>query len=102
MGLQGGSAQQQQEGEEQEKKKSHHGGWMGVALGAAAGLAGGAFLMHEGHEVKEDFEEDKDRTEERVDEFGARAEDRAQRFGDDVEDAPEDAARWTGEKVCVG
>lgn len=58
------------------------------ALGAAAGIAGGAFLMHEGSEIKDDFERDKYRVEERAD-----------RIGDDVADFPEDAARWTGRKV---
>lgn len=69
-----------------EEKKSH--GWMGAALGAAAGLAGGAFLMHEGHEVKEDYEEDKYK----VDEFGNRIENNVEAF-------PENAAEWTGRKV---
>lgn len=98
------------------------------AMGAAAGLAGGALLMHEGHEVKEKWEGDEYRAEERVDrwegdvrrdeyraeddirrdEYRAendirrdeyRAEDRMDRWGNDIENAPENAARWTGEKV---
>ncbi|KAI5248994.1 hypothetical protein E4T43_01097 [Aureobasidium subglaciale] len=83
QGQYGGYEQQQQ----QPPKKSHNGLAYG-AMGAAAGLAGGALLMHEGHEVKEDWEEDKYRAEEKFD-----------RFENRVEDAPEDAARWTGRKV---
>lgn len=52
-------------------------GLMYGALGAAAGVAGGALLMHEGHEVKQDWDRDEQR----------------------VEDFPEDAAQWTGRKV---
>lgn len=44
--------------------------------------------MHEGHEIKEDWEEDKYR----VDEWGNRVE-------NNVEEFPENAAQWTGEKV---
>lgn len=75
------------ESEPRQEEKKHH-GWMGAALGAAAGLAGGALLMHEGHEVKEDYEEDKYK----VDQWGSRVE-------NDVENFPEDAAQWTGRKV---
>ena len=35
---------------EEQQKKSHNYG--GVALGAVAGLAGGALLMHEGEKVR--------------------------------------------------
>ena len=83
---------------------------MGAAMGVAAGLAGGAFLMHEGEEVKEKlhrdeyraeerFEGDKYRAEDRFEEDKYRTEERFDRFGRDVEDAPEDAARWAGRKV---
>ena len=72
---------------------------MGAALGAAAGLAGGAFLMHEGHEAHEHYEEDKHRIdrwedgeESRIDNFG-------DRMGNDIENAPETMANWTGRKV---
>ena len=44
--------------------------------------------MHEGEEVKQDWEEDKYKAEAKWD-----------RFEDRVDDAPEDAARWTGRKV---
>lgn len=69
------------------------------ALGAAAGLAGGAFLMHEGGEIKDDLEGDKYRAEERFEGDKYQAEGDVDRFGDRVEDFPEDAAQWTGRKV---
>ncbi|KAH0240759.1 hypothetical protein KCU71_g24087, partial [Aureobasidium melanogenum] len=74
-------------GQQQPQQKKNHNLAYG-AMGAAAGLAGGALLMHEGHEVKEDWEEDKYRAEEKFD-----------RFENRVDDIPEDAARWTGRKV---
>nr|POE78051.1 hypothetical protein CFP56_09692 [Quercus suber] len=85
----GGGAYEQQtttyvEEDQRGERRGGGGGGHGLAygaLGAVAGLAGGAFLMHEGHEMKEDFEQDKDRLEE------------------NVEDFPEDAAEWTGRKV---
>jgi hypothetical protein len=79
----GGYEQQQQQ---PQQKKNHNVAY--GAMGAAAGLAGGALLMHEGHEVKEDWEEDKYSAENKFD-----------RFENRVDDAPEDAARWTGRKV---
>lgn len=80
------------------------------ALGAAAGLAGGAFSMHEGSEIKDDLEGDRYRAEQRFDGDEYRAEERFEgdkyraegefdRFGQCVEDIPEDAAQWTGRKV---
>ena len=51
------------------------------AMGAAAGLAGGALLMHEGEEVKQHWDHDEDELENDVDNF------------------PENAAEWTGRKV---
>nr|POF27642.1 hypothetical protein CFP56_71451 [Quercus suber] len=72
------------EEDERGERRGGGGGGHGLAygaLGALAGLAGGAFLMHEGHEMKEGFEQDKDRVEQ------------------NVEDFPEDAAEWTGRKV---
>lgn len=83
MGPQGGSTQH----EEDHKKKSGH-GWLGMAAAAAAGIAGGALLMHEGEKVKDDWEEDKYSAENKFNEFGR-----------DVENAPENVAGWTGEKV---
>ncbi|KAF9885652.1 hypothetical protein FE257_012743 [Aspergillus nanangensis] len=53
----------------------------GVAAGLAVGAIGGAVLMHEGEEIHDDFEQDK------------------ARFEQGVEDFPQDAAQWTGEKV---
>lgn len=47
----GGGYQQQTYGSQPPQQKSHTG--RNVALGAAAGLAGGALLMHEGHKVGE-------------------------------------------------
>jgi hypothetical protein len=71
-----------------------------IGAGAlAAGLAGGVLLDHEGHKVKEDWEEDKYRMEERVDEDKYRVENRANRIGEDVVDLPDNAARWAGRKV---
>ncbi|RHZ56690.1 uncharacterized protein CDV56_107149 [Aspergillus thermomutatus] len=73
-GYEGGYAQPQQ----QEHKD--HSMMYGAAAGAA-GLVGGALLMHEGEKIHDRWDEDKDRIEQ------------------NVEDFPEDAARWTGEKV---
>lgn len=97
---------------------------MKYAAAGVAGVAGGALLMHEGEEMKDDWERDKYRMENRVDEFGNdisnfpenaagwtgeqvgrvenygdRVENRFDNAVDDVEDFPENAARWTGEKV---
>jgi len=102
--------------QQQPEKKSGGNGWKYAAAGVA-GVAGGALLMHEGHEMHEDFERDKYRMEDRVDEFGndvsnfpenaagwtgeqvGRVENKWDNAVDDVEDFPENAARWTGEKV---
>ncbi|KAJ9355537.1 hypothetical protein DTO282E5_3925 [Paecilomyces variotii] len=65
---------------QQEPPKEDHSLTYGVA-GLAAGAVGGALLMHEGEKIHEDWDEDKDRIE------------------NNVADFPEDAARWTGEKV---
>jgi len=85
--------QQQFYPEEEHRAEKKHGGH-GLAygaMGAAAGLAGGALLMHEGEEVRRDWDRDEDRVENKMGQWGR-----------DVEDAPEDVARWTGEKVrCV-
>ncbi|KAH7084332.1 hypothetical protein FB567DRAFT_79761 [Paraphoma chrysanthemicola] len=77
------STYQQQEHE----KKQGGNGWKYAAAGVA-GVAGGALLMHEGHEIKDDYEEDKYRAEARVDQWG-----------NDISNFPENAAGWTGEQV---
>ncbi|KAI8931677.1 hypothetical protein NX059_011324 [Plenodomus lindquistii] len=109
--------------QQQEHEKQGGNGWKYAAAGVA-GVAGGALLMHEGEEIKDDFEHDKYRVENRIDEFGNDISNfpenaagwtgeqvgRVENFGDrvdqhwdnavnDVEDFPEDAARWAGEKV---
>ncbi|KAK5051568.1 hypothetical protein LTR84_003220 [Exophiala bonariae] len=72
--------------QQQPPKQSHTG--RNVALGAVAGLAGGALLMHEGEKVEEKWDEDKYRIDNDI-----------SNGVQDVEDFPEDAARWTGRKV---
>ncbi|RLL94224.1 hypothetical protein CFD26_103186 [Aspergillus turcosus] len=110
-GYEGGYEQQ----EPQQQHKDHS--MMYGAAGAAAGLVGGALLMHEGEKIHDDWDEDKERIEENVEDF---PEDAARWTGekvgeveaipdeienkwdnavDDVEDIPEDAAEWTGRKV---
>ncbi|KAL2004178.1 hypothetical protein VTN02DRAFT_5827 [Thermoascus thermophilus] len=98
------------------------------AMGAAAGVIGGALLMHEGEKIHDEWDEDKERIKEDVDNFPEnaaewtgekvgeaeripyeveqgwdRAEDRVEQgfdnAVDDVERVPEDVAEWTGEKV---
>ena len=93
----------------EQEKKSGGNGWKYAAAGVA-GVAGGALLMHEGHEIKEGVER-------RFDEFGneitnfpenaagwtgeqvGRVENFGDRVGDDVENFPENAANWTGQQV---
>lgn len=53
QGYGGGGYQQQSYGSQPPQQQSHTG--RNVALGAVAGLAGGALLMHEGHKVGELF-----------------------------------------------
>lgn len=72
----------------EEKHESRGHGAAYGAMGAAAGLAGGALLMHEGEKVEQDWDQDK-----------ARVENRLEGGVQDVENFPENAARWTGEKV---
>ncbi|KAI7343179.1 hypothetical protein KC354_g15827 [Hortaea werneckii] len=88
-----------------EEKKSGSGGHglMYGALGAAAGLAGGALVhsslmklesgekMGEAQDVPEDVEQGFDR-------FGDEAESEFEDAEEDVEDAPEEVAEWAGEK----
>jgi len=104
-----GYPQQNLQYEQQPQEKKSHTG-RNVALGAVAGLAGGALLMHEGEKVEEKWDEDKYLAEERVDSARYRADydaDRVENWGEqkvydgvqDVENFPENAARWTGEKV---
>lgn len=66
--------------EEPEEKHGSHGMLYG-GLGAAAGLAGGAFLAHEAGEIQRDWDRDENRLEQ------------------SFVNAPENAAQWTGEKV---
>ncbi|KAJ4377738.1 hypothetical protein N0V83_000568 [Neocucurbitaria cava] len=105
-----------QGGYQQEQKKQGGNGWKYAAAGVA-GVAGGALLMHEGEDMKEDWDQDKYRVENdvenfpenaagwtgeqvgRVENFDDRVENRVDNAVDDVEDLPENAARWTGEKV---
>jgi hypothetical protein len=82
----------------QEPPKESHAG-RNAALAGVAGLAGGALLMHEGEKVEdhwqrdeEQFAYDKDRIENRVDYD-------ENRFENGVENLPDNAARWTGQKV---
>lgn len=87
--------------QEQRPEHKDHSMMYGAAAGAA-GLVGGAILMHEGEKIRElsltepkidalltlyDTDEDWDEDKERIEQ--------------NVEDFPEDAARWTGEKVCT-
>ncbi|KAK3625330.1 hypothetical protein LTR56_020495 [Elasticomyces elasticus] len=96
-GYGGGSSYQSEQleeqrgyGQQEQPKKSH--GLLYGAMGAAAGLAGGALLMHEGDKIGDDFERDKYRVEDNFEQDKYRVE-------NGVEDFPENAARWTGEKV---
>ncbi|KAH7397448.1 hypothetical protein BKA66DRAFT_438006 [Pyrenochaeta sp. MPI-SDFR-AT-0127] len=102
--------------QQEEHKKEGGNGWKYAAAGAA-GLAGGALLMHEGEEMKEGWDRDKYRLENdvsnfpenaagwtgeqvgRAEGFGDRVENRWDNAVDDVEDFPENAANWTGQKV---
>ncbi|KAI5784709.1 WW domain protein [Geopyxis carbonaria] len=87
----GGGYQQEQYVEQQqqpvvEEKKDHT---MLYAAGAGvAGLAAGALLMHEGEEIKEDWDQDK---------YAMQQEE--YRVENDVEYFPENAAGWVGDKV---
>ncbi|KAH8702690.1 hypothetical protein GQ44DRAFT_631501 [Phaeosphaeriaceae sp. PMI808] len=95
----------------QEEKKSGGNGWKYAAAGVA-GVAGGALLMHEGHEMKRRFDEFGNEITNfpenaagwtgeqvgRAENFGDRVEYRVDEFGNDVENFPENAANWTGEQ----
>ncbi|KIW88473.1 uncharacterized protein Z519_11042 [Cladophialophora bantiana CBS 173.52] len=81
-----GGADDRRRYEQESEKKSHTG--RNIALGAAAGLLGGALLMHEGEKVEDKWDDAKNDVE--------------NDFRDgvqDVENFPDNAARWTGEKV---
>ncbi|KAF1935735.1 hypothetical protein EJ02DRAFT_460114 [Clathrospora elynae] len=109
--------------QQEEQKKNGGNGWKYAAAGVA-GLAGGALVMHEGEEMKQDWEGDKNRMENRVDQYGNdisnlpenaagwagqevgrvenfddRVENRFDNAVNDVEDFPENAAQWGGQKV---
>ncbi|KAM3076312.1 hypothetical protein ACMFMF_005645 [Clarireedia jacksonii] len=98
-------------------------GWKYAAAGAA-GLAGGAFAVYEGHEIREDWDEekwklhnDKERLEngienapynaanwtgeqvDRLERLDDRVDQKVDNAIDDVENAPENIANWTGYKV---
>ncbi|KAK5004569.1 hypothetical protein LTR60_006516, partial [Cryomyces antarcticus] len=76
----------------EDERERRHGGGHGMAyagMGAAAGLAGGALLMHESGRIEGDYDREKYRLENRV-ENGI----------EDVEEFPENAARWTGRKIA--
>lgn len=72
----------------EEKHESRGHGAAYGAVGAAAGLAGGALLMHEGEKIEGDWDYDK-----------ARMENKLEGGVQDMENFPENTARWTGEKV---
>ncbi|EEA24285.1 hypothetical protein TMatcc_007365 [Talaromyces marneffei ATCC 18224] len=80
------------------------------AMGAAAGLVGGAILMHEGEELHDKWEGEENRIEERVEDFPenaanwvgnkvGEAEYEVDRVENNVENFPENAAEWVGDKV---
>ncbi|QKX61210.1 uncharacterized protein TRUGW13939_08357 [Talaromyces rugulosus] len=75
-----GEYYREEERYQEEPPKKDHSVAYGVA-GAAAGLVGGALLMHEGEEIHDEWEGEKEHIEQRVEDF------------------PENAAEWTGDKV---
>jgi hypothetical protein len=100
------SGGQEQRGydEPEPEKKDHH--VRNTFLGAAAGLLGGALLMHEGEKVGEWspypymlwFVPDSE-IEDKLDDAKYDVENDVRDGVQNVEDFPENAARWTGEKV---
>lgn len=100
---------------EQPQKKDHR--LLYGAGGVAAGLLAGAVVTHEADKIhnrfeddKYKFEDDKYRLEQGVEDFPddaaewagekvGKAEYRVDEFKDDVEDFPDDAANWVGRKV---
>ncbi|KIW70009.1 hypothetical protein, variant [Phialophora macrospora] len=84
---QGSRGQEQRDYDEPQPEKKDH-PVRNAFLGAAAGLLGGALLMHEGEKVEDKLDDAKYDVENDV------------RNGvQDVESFPENAARWTGEKL---
>ncbi|KIW05681.1 uncharacterized protein PV09_03544 [Verruconis gallopava] len=81
----------------QQEQKSHTG--RNTAIAAVAGLAGGALLMHEGEKVEEHWRRDEEKFEYDKDRFENRVDYDVDRVETDVVDFPDNAARWTGEKV---
>lgn len=81
----------------QEQHKSHNG--RNMALGAMAGVAGGALLMHEGEKVHEKWDEDKYRAEERFDDARYDVDYDARRAENYVEGVPDRVAYDVGEGV---
>lgn len=77
-------------GQQQQAQKHGHSGLAYGAMGAAAGLVGGALLMHEGEKVEDHWKRDEYRAEEKWDDAKQ-----------DVEYAPEEVAGWTGRKVSL-
>jgi hypothetical protein len=88
-------------GEEEQSNESHgHGHGHGLAYGAAgaaAGVLGGAVLAHEGEKICT-FSLSLT-TSRQPDTLTGAADDNFEEDKQDAEDFPEDAARWTGEKV---
>ncbi|KAG9380255.1 hypothetical protein PtrSN002B_008325 [Pyrenophora tritici-repentis] len=89
----------------EEQKKSGGNGLKYAAVGAA-GLAGGALLMHESDKIGEGFDSAKQGLENAPENVAnwtgeqvGRAEHTYDNAVDDVENFPENAARWTGDKV---
>lgn len=94
---------------QQEEPRSNHNFAYGAA-GVAAGLVGGALLMHEGEKIHDEWEGEEDRIEERVEDFPenaaewtgnkvGEAEYEVDKIENNVEDFPENAAEWVGDKV---
>ncbi|RMJ21369.1 Alpha-methylacyl-CoA racemase, partial [Aspergillus sp. HF37] len=86
-------------GEEEQSKKSHGHGLAYGAAGAAAGLLGGAVLAHEGEKIYDNFEEEKQDAEEFPEDAARWTGEKVEDAADDVQNFPENAAEWTGERV---
>ncbi|KAH8702213.1 WW domain protein [Talaromyces proteolyticus] len=107
-GYAGGTEYYQEERYQEAPKKDHSLAY--GAAGAAAGLVGGALLMHEGEKIHDEWDGEKERVEERVEDFPenaaawtgekvGEAEYGVNRFEQGVENFPENAAEWVGDKV---
>ncbi|RAO71648.1 uncharacterized protein BHQ10_007660 [Talaromyces amestolkiae] len=114
-GAPGGGYYEEQRGYEQtsyvqqEQPRSNHNFAYGAA-GVAAGLVGGALLMHEGEEIHDEWKGEENRIEERVEDFPenaanwagnkvGEAEYEVDRVENGIENFPENAAGWVGDKV---